>query len=122
MAGLSLIERLLAQRESWVELEPAGGGLSARRVRVRRPPETEFHMLAQGVEVEHLKAYVVGWDGITEADVLGAAVGASDPVPFDAALWGELAKDRPDWYRKAAHGLIEAITTHLAAKAADAKN
>lgn len=122
MAGPSLIERLLAQRESWVELEPAAGGLPARRVRIRRPPETEFHVLGQGVEAHHLRQFVVGWDGITEADVLGAAVGASDPLPFDANLWVELARDRADWYRTTAHALIDAITAYLNQKAAAAKN
>ena len=119
-----LIDQLRAQRKTWVDLEPG------KRVQIMRPPESEIgkflhfedgqkHMRA---ELDQVVKYVTGWDGITEADLLGAAVGASDAVPFDAVLWAEVVADRGDWLKLVAQALLDAIVKHFEAKAQAEKN
>ena len=111
-----LVKKLLAQRESWVDL-PGG-----KRVRIRRPAETEvFEMLVlkggkpTGLKVglDEVKRRVVGWEGFTEADLIVS--GASDPVEFDADLWQTMIADRRDWVPPIAQALIDAIVAREAA-------
>ena len=116
MSAQSLIARLAEQRRHWAELP---GGV---RVRLSRPHETEFARFRLGITVEHVCEYVDGWEGVTEAVVLGPSIGSDAPVPFDAALWRELVRDRIDWVPPVAEAIAKAITDHLAAKDATAKN
>ena len=117
MADFSaLIERMDEQRARWVSL-PDG-----KRVRFRRPLEMEFVKFRIGVDVNHLCEYVCGWDGFSEVDRLGAAIGSSDPLPFSAELWSRVVRDRMDYVRPVATAMVEAITEHVAAKEASAKN
>lgn len=119
-----LIDQLRAQRKTWVDLEPG------KRVQIMRPPESEigkFLHLEDGqkhmrAELDQVVKYVTGWDGITEADLLGAAVGASDAVLFDAVLWAEVVADRGDWLKLVAQALLDAIVKHFEAKAQAEKN
>jgi hypothetical protein len=112
----ALIAKMDEQRARWVSL-PDG-----KRVQIRRPLETNFVKFRAGINVEHLCEYACGWDGFTEADLLGASVGASDAVEFDAELWGRVLRDRIAYVQPLASAMIEAITEHLDAKAAAAKN
>lgn len=112
----ALIARMDAQRTRWATL-PGG-----RRVQFRRPLETEFGRFRQGVTVEHLAEYACGWEGFTEADLLGAAIGSSDPVPFSPELWGRLVRDRLDYVAPMAQAIVDAVTEHLASRDAAAKN
>lgn len=118
-------QRLLAQmrdkRKRWVEL---GDG---RAVQVIRPTEVELarHFLRGGrvvVEPEVLVQFTCDWRGFTEADLLGAAVGSEDAVPFHQDLWAEVVSDKSEWLNKAASALIELMTEHLATVEAEAKN
>lgn len=111
-----LVARIQAQRESWVELAPG------KRVRIRRPAEAQLARFRNGITVDHLAECVVGWEGFTEADLLGPAVGASDALPFAPELWGEVVRDRMDWVGTLAEALAEVISAHLAQRAATAKN
>lgn len=112
--------RLLAlirqQRQQWLELQP---GL---RVRFSRPPEADMGALAAGVTVEHVCRYVDGWEGFTEATLLGAAVGSSDPLDFSAALWAEYVRDRARYIAVVAEAIAAAVQAHLAQSEAAAKN
>ena len=118
-----LINQLRAQRQSWVELEPG------KRVQIMRPPESEINAFmridgasrAMVASLAQVSKYVTGWEGITEADLLGAS-GASDPVPFDAELWGEVVADRGDWLKIVAAALLASIVKHFDQKAAAEKN
>lgn len=112
----ALIAQMDAQRQQWVELEPG------KRVRFQRPLETEFYRFRLGVTVDHICEYVNGWEGYTEADLLGAAIGSSDDVEFDSALWARLARDRSEYIAPVARAIADAITAHLAAKDSAAKN
>lgn len=119
-----LINQLRAQRQSWVDLEPG------KRVQIMRPPESEigaFLRVENGrksmmADLDQVVKFTTGWEGITEADLLGASVGASDAVPFDPALWAEVVADRGDWLKAVAQALLDAIVKHFDAKAQAEKN
>ena len=102
-----LIGKLRAQRESWHDL---GDG---KRVRIRRPVESEFGTLLRGILLEHVQKYVVDWEGITEADLLGPAVGASDPVPFSPEVWAEVISDKAEWVGSIAGRIAEVVSEYL---------
>lgn len=126
-------ERILAQRQaqrrSWVELAPASDGKPARRVQITRPTETEQPAFLQRVgdgyqwaaDIEHVKRFVVGWDGFTEADLVGAA-GGDQPVPFSPALWADVCTDSKATTAKVAEALLAALTDYHRTVEADAKN
>ena len=113
----TLIARLLEQRDSWIDL---GEGA---RVKVRRPAEAELasFMLARREPDTYLRC-VVGGEGFTEATLRGPAIGASDPVPFDAEVWLTAARDRTDWITAVSAGVADALNAHLKAKGEAAKN
>ena len=83
----ALLKRLMAQRERWVDL---GGG---RRVCFLRPAQTELRSLAGANFVDVAAKAVIRWEGITEADILGPAVGSPDPAPFSPELWAAWSRD-----------------------------
>lgn len=116
-------------RQSWIELEPATDGQPAKRVQLLRPREAElqdFTPKPGQSDIERMVGcavkYVTGWDGITMADLLGAAIAPADPAPFDARLWAEVLPDRMDWLNTVAAGLMDVIATHQRNRAAAAKN
>lgn len=122
MSGV--IQRLRAQRQSWVDIEPG------KRIQIMRPPENDFPAFLSGegetrrvsANLEQVCKYVVGWDGISEADLLGAAVGSSDPLAFDSALWAEVVADKADWFNAVASALVTAMVQHFEKKAEVSKN
>jgi hypothetical protein len=113
-----LIEQLRAQRTGRVEVEPG------KFLLVRRPLEaTEMPRFVRGSATpESFIGQIAGWDGITEADLLGAAVGSSDAAAFTPELAAEVLADRVEWMGKVGEWLVQAITTHLKAREATAKN
>lgn len=115
-AARNLIERLQAQRKHWVDL---GDG---RKVQYMRPPEVELPRLINGVRIEHVTQYVCDWKGFSEATLLGAAVGSSDPVEFDRALWAEVVADDVKLLGVVAEALAGAATAYLAERTAVEKN
>lgn len=113
----ALIEQLRAQRTGRVEVAPG------KNLLVRRPlGVTEMGRYFSAPTPELFIAAVVGWDGITQADLLGAAVGASDPAPFSAELAAEALGDRGDWVGKVGEWLAQAIKAHVEERAAETKN
>lgn len=116
MTPQQLIARLLAQRETTLPLAPG------KSVQVRRPAEDEMAELRRmtGSEIAH--RFVVGWAGITEADVLGASIGADSPVEFDAELWRVMVSDRAAWIQAVVVCVRDQVTQHLAQQAEVAKN
>lgn len=115
-AASDLVARILAKREHWVDLEPG------KRVRIRRPAESAIGGLRGGMTVEQIAATAVGWDGFTEADLVGASQGSNSVVAFDADLWATVLADRMDWAGIVAEKLVESITAHLEAREAARKN
>lgn len=116
MNAKTIIAQLLAQRETRVEVEPG------KVIVVRRPPAADMPKLKDGVTVPLLVEFTAGWEGITEADILGAAVGSSDALPFDGELWSHVVADREVWFDKCAAALIDAVAAHLRARRETAGN
>lgn len=115
--GPSLIEQLRAQRTGRVEVSPG------KFLLVRRPLEaTEMPRFFREPTPALFIGQVTGWDGITQADLLGAAVGASDPAVYTPELAAEALADHGDWLSKVADWLAHSIQQHIESKAATAKN
>lgn len=110
-----MLARMQGQREFDVEL-PNG-----RTVRMRRPPEVELPQMIGGVRLQHVVDAAVGWN-FTEADLLGAAIGAEDEVPFDRALWREYVADNAPALEASSRRLAEAVSDYLKRKGETAKN
>lgn len=116
-----LIRQLREKRMSWVDL-PDG-----KAVRIIRPPEREiFINLYKDKSVlvgfDEACRYTVDWRGFTEADVLGAAVGAADAVPFTPELWAALAADNIQWAQAVQQALLDVVMAYLKSTQGDAKN
>ena len=122
-----LLAQMRRNREQSVDL---GDGKS---VTFRRPPEAEMNALLEPtapgsdkvtfmVDVQHVRKYVVGWKGFTEADLLGSAVGSDTPVEFDAELWDELCSDRLEWVTKVAKAILDSVVQFINNRADTAKN
>lgn len=120
-----LLAQLRKRREKKVDL---GDGKS---VTFHRPPESEMAALLFGdgtkertitVGLDQVRKYVVGWSGFTEADLLGAGVGSSDPVDFSADLWAEVCSDDMGWINQIAEAILKSVVDHWSAKDAVAKN
>lgn len=111
-----MLAAMAAQRETWATLE---GG---KRVQLRRPPETQLPDLLGGVELKHVVSCACGWEGFTEADLLGAGIGGSDPVPFHTDLWAAYVADNAKALQAAAAALADCVTQYLQRKGDTAKN
>lgn len=109
----TLLQRMLAAREAWVQLPGARDGL---QVRVRRPAEAQMPGLLLQGELEDYLGWVVDWKGFTEADVLGTRQGSDAAVPFDPALWREIALDRVPWCKAVAEKIKDMCQQFVAAK------
>lgn len=102
-----VLKRLQAARERWITLD------DSRQVRIRRPVAAKLPALLQSAGVEPFLDCVTDWRGFTEASVLGAAVASDTVIPFDAALWRELALDNVTWLPKVANAVIEDASAFL---------
>lgn len=106
-----LIKQLREQRMTWVELT------DGKRVRIIRPTEVQLSqsfIKAGEVSVgyDQVREFVEDWEGFTEASLLGAGVGASDPLPFSRQLWAEVVSDHADWVRTIAQALLNVAVAH----------
>jgi hypothetical protein len=127
MDARQLLEQMRAQRKRWVQL----GGV--RKVQYRVPTQLEVikHFIkpkddGEGVQLaadyEQVKQFVCGWDGFTEADLLGAANAPADAVAFDSQLWDLYVSDHLEDVRTVAAALLQSIADWQKASEADAKN
>ncbi len=112
----NLLARLRAQREFKVEVEPK------KCLLVRRPLEWEFAQFSNGVAPEKMMPFIVGWEGFTEADLLGANLASPDPAEFSPELIAELLGDRVRWFETVANALVNAMTDHIKKRAELSKN
>lgn len=126
MDAKQLIEAMKTQRQRWVDVAPG------KRVRILLPTELEVvrHFAKVGAEgklslaadFDEVKRFTTGWEGFTEADILGAAVAPADPAAFDPDLWELVAAEHLDWVRSVAQALLQGIVDRQLAREADAKN
>ena len=112
----ALLARMATQREAWADL---GGG---KKLQYRRPPEVELPRLIAGVGLEHVIQYACGWEGFTEADLLGAGIGGSDAVPFHRDLWAAYVADNAHDMQAVSQAMAQTVTDYLQRKADVAKN
>ena len=99
---MSLLEKLRTQRERSVEVEP---GIT---LRFRRPIDGHMQVV-RNMTPDTACSLLVGWEGITEAYLLGGAVGSSDAVEFDPELAIEIVGDRGPWLIKLASAIAESV-------------
>jgi hypothetical protein len=116
-----ILARLREQRSWLVEVAPG------KRVKLIRPTQLEMqrHLIEDGyfrITFDEVVRFTVGWDGFTEADLMGADVGASDAVLFDADLWKEIAAENLKWVNQLADELLAKTTEHLKSLEANEKN
>ena len=116
MDATSLIRRIQAGRERKVEVEPG------KTITLRRPARWDAVLQHRGVSVDMVLKCAVAWDGITEADIFGAALAPPDLVTFDAALFSEVARDRIAWCETLLKAMVEMITEALDSAESAAKN
>lgn len=119
MNAASLIARLREQRDSWFVLREAATDRPELAVCLRRPAAADFVGLRAedgGISREKLVETVcssaVAWRGFTEAELLGAAVGSADPLPFDADVWAESVRDDAEWLAACVAHVVEQLTQH----------
>ena len=104
MTPEQILQRRLEQQCEWV---PLAGGI---RVRVRRPYPTDLAVFLGGsITAEQVVKCVEAWEHVTEATLLGAAVGSEDPVEFNRELWADYVRDNPDAYVAVAKALAEGV-------------
>ena len=124
MSSKALLAQLRKRREHSVDL----GG--RRTIKKKSPPEIDFPNFLREIDgkrvwfigPDDVRKYASGWSGFTEADVLGAAIGSSDPIDFDADLWIEMAADKSEWLKKMADALLDSMVTTINERAEVAKN
>lgn len=89
---------------------------------LRRPTDADMVDLAKrGAEYfEVASEFVIGWEGVTENDVIGG--GGSDVLPFDSRLWREWCADRKDFWDPIGEAAVEAYNFHKKELEEDAKN
>lgn len=119
----TMAERMLQARESWCTLRPAEDGRPALKVKLRRPAESAMRAMAGvGVSDADVCAAAVDWEGFSEAELLGAAVGSADPIPFDGQAWQVYVLDSVASLSLCQAHLVQAISTHLDQVVGDRKN
>lgn len=109
----SLINQLRKARETKVQ---AGGYTFT----VRRPTDTEFLEHRELRVFEIAQEYVIGWEGVTEADIVKG--GGEDQVTFSRDLWREWCADRPDLWEPLFEAVLTAYEKHSEARKAAEKN
>lgn len=111
-----LLDQMEAQRTAWADLAPG------KRVQFRRPLEDDMPRLRSMPVVDLACEFVCGWEGITEADLLGAAMGSDAPAPFHVKLWSRFLRDNLAHVEAVAAAIVRSVTDHVAARDAAAKN
>ncbi|MCP4091419.1 MAG: hypothetical protein GY746_16760 [Gammaproteobacteria bacterium] len=66
-----------------------------------------------------VSSFVIGWEGVTELDLIPG--GTADPVEFDADLFSEWIKDRPDLWQPLIDGVLDAYKSHRKRQEAQGK-
>jgi hypothetical protein len=112
----ALIARMYGVREWWFPLD------GAKRLKLRRPPELDLPGLKGGITLDRMKEIVVGWEGFTEADLLGPTVGSDSVVAFDVEVMALYLADHSDDFSKAATEILQKVMEYLKQKADTAKN
>lgn len=113
MDATALLEKVRKARESKVTV-------GSWTFTIRRPTDSEFveHRALRSYELA--RQYVIGWEGVTEADLVKG--GASDEVPFVKELWAEFVNDHPELWDPIFDAILHAYRGHMETRQAAAKN
>ena len=87
---------------------------------IRRPTELEMLRFQQDRSPEKLMSFVVGWDGVTEGDILSG--GDPHQLPFDQSVLVEWLADRLDLFGPVTSAIISAYELHARTKDEAVKN
>ncbi len=87
---------------------------------VRRPTDLEIAQRGGELSADALLRYVIGWEGVREADLVPG--GDPHPVPFDTLLCAEWLADRLDLLVPIGDGIRELYAAHRQAQDAAVKN
>ena len=116
-----MAEAIRKSRQQWHELDEP----PRRALLLQRPGDTQLSKWSgsgpagklTGDEMIALtRQCVVGWRGVTEADLLGAAVGSSDDQPFSREVFDVWAEDQMPVLRDVAVAVLAMIKAHADAK------
>lgn len=110
----ALLQKLLKAREMRLVL-------GAHTFLVRRPTALEHEeRLRKGNVARGILSFVVGWEGVTEGDLVPG--GDPHPLPFDAEACAEWLSDRPDLFEPIARAIVDGFAARIAALDASLKN
>lgn len=118
-AASRLLAQMRAARRRSVEVEPG------KRLVYLRPTEEQILQLgARRIRaVDLARSQIVDWEGVTEADLLGSAVGSADPAPFSPEIAAEVLADRAStWLPALVDHLIATVQGFMEAREAQRKN
>ena len=94
---------------------------------VRRPTQLQMDEIrgtlvggSNRAKARALFPFVVGWEGVTEGDLVNGA--PAHPVPFDADACAEWLEDAPDVLPAVLNGIAQAFTDHQAKLESATKN
>jgi hypothetical protein len=122
MDSAEMVRRLQAARQRWHELDDP----PRRALLIRRPAEVAMMRWRERMTPERIPEMVietvVDWRGFTEADFLGAGVGASDPQAFSSELFAEWVNDNADALGDVAETVFTMINEHSTAREKALKN
>lgn len=109
----TLLERLRAARERWVDV-------GSHQLLLRRPTgRAVFALVREGNDAELLRQCVVGWRNVREVDLVPGGEGVE--APFDPELCVEWLEDRPDLFADAVKGVVSLIEDYTRQRDDDAK-
>lgn len=112
----ALAERIRKARQFKREIE-------GWKLILRRPTEEEGARIFTRDMVEFVelaKDYVIGWEGVKEADIVVS--GTTDEVPFESDVWREVVCDHPELWRPIAEEVTNAWLNHRKSREERSKN
>lgn len=87
---------------------------------IRRPTDLDMLEFAQDRRATKLLRFVVGWEDVTEGDIIRG--GDPHPAPFDAEACAEWFSDRMDLFGPVTEAIIAAYEEHRKRQDAAVKN
>jgi hypothetical protein len=78
----------------------------------RRPTDVEAAAIYRNNEsyAEVTRQFVIGWDNVTEDDLVGG--GTQTLVPFERDAWNEWCPDHPEFWPVIANAILDAYKLH----------
>lgn len=111
---MALIDKIRAARETRVDI-------AGHTFTIRRPTEMDMvEWRLGGANRSALVSHVVGWDKVTEMDIIPG--GDPHPLPFDGEVLAEWLRDRVDILAPLTEAVLDSFAAHKIAREEAAKN